>query len=77
MNLKLTETQCNGVTPHGLTQLELFLHQHRNTVHSRYNGGTLAQVLSLELRLNHNAQPVRAKPRRYPPEKEEFLQKIR
>lgn len=38
-----------------------------------YNGGAPARVRPLELRVMERIHPVRAKPRRYPPEKRQFL----
>lgn len=70
---KLSEAARNGLSPDGKIKLEAIVRRYRKIVRVRYNGGPPARVTPLKLHIKEGVQPVRAKPRRYPPEKRKFL----
>lgn len=72
---RLAQAKSKGLSTNGCRRLEKLLRENRNIVRIRYNGGPAAKVRPLELRTVEGAAPVRAKPRRYPPEKRQFLRK--
>ncbi len=51
------------------------IREHRDIVRLRLNAGEPARVPPLLLKLKPDCRPIRAKPRRYPPEKRAFLVK--
>lgn len=72
---KLKEAEHNGLSPTGKVTLEGMIRQHRSIVRVRYNGGPPARVTPLKLHVKEGVHPVRSKPRRYPPEKRQFLRR--
>jgi len=71
--LRLKEASANGISKQGCERLESLLRKYREFIRVRLDGGPPARVPSLQLNLKADARPVRAKPRRYPPEKRAFL----
>lgn len=72
---RLAQAKGNGMSGNGTIVLEKMLRKHREIVRVRYDGGPSARVRPMELRIVEGAHPVRAKPRRYPPEKRQFLRR--
>lgn len=72
---QLAEAKGKGLSAKGRERLERLLRNNRDVVCIRYNGGPPAKVRPLELRTMEGVSAVRAKPRRYPPEKRQFLRK--
>ena len=70
---QLSLASANGISTNGLKNLESIVRRYRDIIRIRLNGGPPARVPPLELRLKPDAAPVRAKPRRYPPQKRKFL----
>lgn len=75
LQARLTEAHEQGISPNGRLRLESLLRKYRSIIRVRLNGGEPARVPPLQLKLKEGAVPVRAKPRRYPPEKRIFLRR--
>lgn len=73
LDSKLREATANGITNSNRDRLESLLREYRQNVRIRLNGGPAARVPPLQLQTKPNSVPVRAKPRRYPPEKRNFM----
>lgn len=72
---RLKEATKSGITPEGRARLEFMLREHRDVVRIRLNGRPPAHVLPMTVHVKPDAVPVRAKPRRYPPQKRDFLRR--
>lgn len=72
---RLQDASSAGISAQGRTRLENLLRKHRDVIRVRLDGRPHAKVSPLKIRVKPDACPVRAKPRKYPPEKREFLQR--
>lgn len=63
----------NGISKKGSVLLEKMLREFRDVLCIRLSGDKPANVAPLVVNLKPNSTPVRAKPRRYPPAKRDFM----
>lgn len=70
---RLVDATAGGISSPGRDLLEKMLREHRDVVRIRLNGLPPANVTPMSVTLKPNVVPVHAKPRRYPPQKREFL----
>lgn len=69
----MAEAETKWLSNSGQVKLDRLIRKHRNIVGVRYNGEPPALVTPLKLHIKEGHNPVREKPRRYPPEKRQFL----
>lgn len=72
---RLNEARQGGISAQGCQKLEDMLREHRDIVRIRLDSRPPARVQPMSVHLKPDAVPVRAKPRRYPPQKREFLRR--
>lgn len=72
---RLIDATNGGISSVGRGRLEKMLRDHRDVVRIRLNSRPPAKVTPMSVTLKPNAIPVHAKPRRYPPQKRDFLRK--
>lgn len=73
--LHYTEAQKAEISEHGFKSLDQMLCQHRDVVQIRPDRLPSAGVIPLSICLKPNAVLAHAKPRRYPPQRREFIQR--
>lgn len=72
---RVQEAKDNGISTEGADRLHKMLRLHRDVVRIRLDRRPPAKVEPLRIHLKPNSTPVRAKPRKYPRQKKEFLRK--
>lgn len=73
LQAKIKEAKRHGISEQGSTELEQLLREYSDTIKLRLDAGKPADLEPLKITLKSDATPVRAKQRRYPQPKREFM----
>lgn len=73
LQIKLKEAKKHGLSPKGCKDLDSMLREFSDTIKLKLDAGQPADIEPLKITLKPDATPVRAKQRRYPLPKREFM----
>ena len=71
----IQEAVSNGISKTGQAELRRIVAEYDDVLRLRLGAGPPADVQPMKLELSDNVRPVQARPRRYPPDKRDFMER--